>query len=193
MIKNGFLTLMFSFFPGAGQMYQGYMKRGLSHVTLFFLFIGVGGIIGDWFWIVRPVLLLSAIVYMYSFFDSLNLRSQLKAGECPVDDYAIGLSFFSQYSKLNVNQHKVIGWVLIAIGAYSIYIGIFSDILYHLQAFFETRIPAIANMIRCIPNLIVAILFIYAGYRLIRGGNHTNQNQLPNQMDDDDFTEFKGE
>ena len=29
MKKNGILTLLFAFIPGAGQMYQGYMKRGL--------------------------------------------------------------------------------------------------------------------------------------------------------------------
>lgn len=28
--ENGLLTLLFAFIPGAGQMYQGYMKRGLS-------------------------------------------------------------------------------------------------------------------------------------------------------------------
>ena len=31
MKKNGILTLLFAFIPGAGQMYQGYMKRGLPH------------------------------------------------------------------------------------------------------------------------------------------------------------------
>ena len=30
MLKNGFLTFCCAFIPGAGQMYQGYMKRGLS-------------------------------------------------------------------------------------------------------------------------------------------------------------------
>ena len=30
MLKNGFLTFCCAFVPGAGQMYQGYMKRGLS-------------------------------------------------------------------------------------------------------------------------------------------------------------------
>ena len=30
MMKNGILTFLFAFCPGAGQMYQGYMKRGLS-------------------------------------------------------------------------------------------------------------------------------------------------------------------
>ena len=33
MLKNGLLTLLFAFIPGAGQMYQGYMKRGLSLIA----------------------------------------------------------------------------------------------------------------------------------------------------------------
>ena len=28
MKKNGILTLLFALIPGAGEMYQGYMKRG---------------------------------------------------------------------------------------------------------------------------------------------------------------------
>ena len=34
MMKNGILTFLFAFCPGAGQMYQGYMKRGLSLITM---------------------------------------------------------------------------------------------------------------------------------------------------------------
>ena len=42
MKKNGILTLLFACIPGAGQMYQGYMKRGLSLITMFCLFIILG-------------------------------------------------------------------------------------------------------------------------------------------------------
>ena len=31
MMKNGILTFLFAFCPGAGQMYQGYMKRPFAH------------------------------------------------------------------------------------------------------------------------------------------------------------------
>ena len=42
MMKNGILTFFFAFCPGAGQMYQGYMKRGLSLITMFCLFVAAG-------------------------------------------------------------------------------------------------------------------------------------------------------
>ena len=46
MMKNGILTFLFAFCPGAGQMYQGYMKRGLSLITMFCLFIMAGALTG---------------------------------------------------------------------------------------------------------------------------------------------------
>ena len=37
MKKNGFLTFIFACIPGAGQMYYGYMQRGLSIVMMLIL------------------------------------------------------------------------------------------------------------------------------------------------------------
>ena len=45
MKKNAFLTFIFACIPGAGQMYYGYMKRGLSMITFFCLFIMAGTLV----------------------------------------------------------------------------------------------------------------------------------------------------
>ena len=37
MKKNNFLTFLFACIPGAGQMYYGYMRRGLSMILIFCL------------------------------------------------------------------------------------------------------------------------------------------------------------
>ena len=66
MLKNGFLTFCCAFIPGAGQMYQGYMKRGLSLILTACL-IGMVSSLLD------PVMLLLVVVWMYSFFDTFNL------------------------------------------------------------------------------------------------------------------------
>ena len=73
-MKNGILTFIFAFCPGAGQMYQGYMKRGLSLITMFCLFIMAGMMTG-----LDALVFGCIIVYMYSFFDTFNLRAQLAA------------------------------------------------------------------------------------------------------------------
>ena len=86
MMKNGILTFIFAFCPGAGQMYQGYMKRGLSLITMFCLFIVIG---------VSTLEVLTVgcvIVWMYSFFDTFNLRAQIGAGTAPEDHYLVELS-----------------------------------------------------------------------------------------------------
>ena len=54
MLKNGFLTFCCAFIPGAGQMYQGYMKRGLSLILTACLIGMVSSLL-------NPVLLLSLI------------------------------------------------------------------------------------------------------------------------------------
>lgn len=73
MLKNGLLTLLFAFIPGAGQMYQGYMKRGLS-LMLMCCVIGVLAML------FAPIALFLMLVFMYSFFDTLNLRAQIALG-----------------------------------------------------------------------------------------------------------------
>ena len=80
MLRNGFLTFCCAFIPGAGQMYQGYMKRGLS-LILAACCIGMAGTL------LSPVMLLLAVVWMYSFFDTFNLRAQIIASAAPEDDY----------------------------------------------------------------------------------------------------------
>ena len=65
MKKNGILTLLFAFIPGAGQMYQGYMKRGLSLVLM-------AAAIGMAAMLIPPIAFALLVVFMYSFFDTFN-------------------------------------------------------------------------------------------------------------------------
>ena len=69
MKKNGILTLLFAFIPGAGQMYQGYMKRGLSLVLM-------AAAIGMAAMLIPPIAFALLVVFMYSFFDTFNLRAR---------------------------------------------------------------------------------------------------------------------
>ncbi len=68
--KNNFFTFIFSLIPGAGQMYMGFMKRGLSLMSVFFL------IIFSTIWQnIGPLFFIALIAWFYSFFDTHNLRS----------------------------------------------------------------------------------------------------------------------
>ena len=59
MKKNGILTLLFAFIPGAGQMYQGYMKRGLSLVLM-------AAAISMAAMLIPPIAFALLVVFMYS-------------------------------------------------------------------------------------------------------------------------------
>ena len=113
MKKNGILTLLFACIPGAGQMYQGYMKRGLSLITMFCLFIILGSTTG-----LDALVVGCIVVYMYSFFDTLNLRAQLAAEKAPEDDYLVHFNWHdARMTQFMGESHKLVGWGLIALGA----------------------------------------------------------------------------
>lgn len=70
MKKNLFLTFIFSFIPGASQMYMSYMKRGFSIMTIFIALSMLSGIGGS------PLFFLPMMLIMaWSFFDTWNLRN----------------------------------------------------------------------------------------------------------------------
>ncbi|MDD3140341.1 MAG: hypothetical protein PHX08_15405, partial [Lachnospiraceae bacterium] len=68
--KNGFLTFVFSCLPGAGEMYMGFFKQGVSIMSLFFLLIFVSS------WMNMGALMyISPVIWFYSFFHANNLHS----------------------------------------------------------------------------------------------------------------------
>ena len=113
MKKNGILTLLFALIPGAGEMYQGYMKRGLSLITMFSLSAALGAMTRiEVFYIGLP------IVYMYSFFDTFNLRAQIGMDTAPEDDYLVHMDLHDKrLAQFLADSHKLLGWALIAFGA----------------------------------------------------------------------------
>lgn len=128
MLKNGFLTFCCAFIPGAGQMYQGYMKRGLSLILTACLIGMVSSLL-------NPVLLLLVVVWMYSFFDTFNLRAQIIADTAPEDDYLVHFDpRDKRLARALLDSHKLVGWLLIAFGALIAYqnliMNIFGDLVY---------------------------------------------------------------
>ena len=98
--KNGFLLFIASCLSGCGQMYQGYMKRGVSLLLSFFLVIFVS----TYFYLGTLALFLP-VIWLYAFFDSYALRSQLSAGTAPEDTFLFGLSDMDS-KRLGALLHK---------------------------------------------------------------------------------------
>lgn len=168
MVKNGFLTLLFAFIPGAGQMYQGYAKRGLSLAGIF----AASLVFADVFY--SPLACVALVAWMYSFFDALNLRSQLLLDAAPQDDYLIHVERCDSWLRelARKNQHTLLGWGLVALGvliAYeNIIMELFGDLLYRFgQNSAVVRLIYLA--LNRLPTVLFCVALIWCGMRLVRG------------------------
>ncbi len=185
MMKNGILTFIFAFCPGAGQMYQGYMKRGLSLITMFCLFVVIG---------VSTLQVLTigcVIVWMYSFFDTFNLRAQIGAGTAPEDDYLVHINWKDQrMQEFMMDSHKLLGWGLIVLGALVAYQNILMNTLGDIVWRWGQSSPffrALYLMMDQLPEIVVCVALIICGAWLVRGPKGRKPKQ---KAADADFTEY---
>lgn len=173
--KHGLSLFITSCIPGCGQMHQGYMKRGLSLLTafcgLFFLavFLELGAL---------TVLMLP--LWLYSFFDSYNLRSQIADGTPEPDVYLFGLSDVDseKISVLLRKRHSVIGWGLVLLGVYILW----QRVADWLGDFFRWIFPS-GNFYYTfrygIPRIVVSVGIIALGVWFIRGPRRAKQEDIP--------------
>ncbi|MEE0800120.1 MAG: hypothetical protein U0L91_02440 [Gemmiger sp.] len=178
MKKNGFLTFVFACIPGAGQMYYGYMKRGLSLICYFCLAI-IAGMIAS------PLVILSLIVWMYSFFDTYDLIRYLVAGDPKPDEFL----FFEDVSriKMEVSQrNKILGWGSIALGVWLIYDNLLRPVLYAMLSWLGIRAYWFFDQV--LPSVIVAVILVYVGVRLLGFGGKN-----PPHNDADDLPPYQGQ
>ena len=188
MKKNGILTLLFAFIPGAGQMYQGYMKRGLSLVLM-------AAAIGMAAMLIPPIAFALLVVFMYSFFDTFNLRAQISMGTAPEDDYLVHFDpQDKRLARMMMDSHKLVGWALIALGAMVAYQNIIMRVLGDVMwrwgqnnAFFR----AVYLMLEQLPEVVVCVALIVCGVWLVRGpkGKKVHRKKAE-EPEDEDFREY---
>lgn len=189
MKKNGILTLLFACIPGAGQMYQGYMKRGLSLITMFCLFIIVGSATG-----LDALVVGCIVVYMYSFFDTFNLCAQIIAENAPADDYLVHINWKDKRMQdFMMDSHKLLGWGLIALGglvAYeNIIMRVFGDVMWRWGQN-NPVFRAIYLMLDELPQIVTCVAFIVCGLWLVRGPKGKKNRKKPEPPQDEDFAEY---
>ena len=174
--KNPFLLFLSACIPGCGQMYQGYMKRGVSLMSAFALITGVAA----WLYFGQLALALP-VLWLYAFFDTYSLRRALENGTEEPDAYLFGLSGVDkeQLCRLLDKRHSLIGWALVLLGLYGLWQAAahyFSDFLSNIFGYDFYWLASYQ-----LPRLVIFLLVIALGVWFIRG---------PKQQREDDFNGF---
>ena len=86
--RGPFMTFILSCIPGAGQMYLGFFKEGVS---LMLLFIGVL-VLSSWLY-VDVLGLLAIVVWFYAFFDAINKNSMPDEEFAALEDHYVLLDY----------------------------------------------------------------------------------------------------
>ena len=164
--KNGFWNFCFSFIPGAGEMYQGFYKQGISLMVCFWGAIAIACLLHlDFILFVLPV------VWFYSFFHTHNLASLPDEEFCAVEDtFLFGLEDDKiKTAFADGRGKKILAISLIVIGACALWDNLSSMLYWGLQDFFPGIADSIDSIMNRVPETIVAILIIMLGLYMIRG------------------------
>ena len=161
--KRGFLLFICSLIPGAGEMYMGFFKQGISIMTLFWAIVAIAGGLN-----ISSLVILLPVIWFYSFFHVHNLKELPEEEFYAIEDnYILHLdTVFSNIGKITSKQLKVSAILLIVLGFAILWNG-FRDILYWiLPGYLGTYVQDIMYQV---PSIIIGILIIIAGYHILTG------------------------
>ncbi|MBR1781079.1 MAG: hypothetical protein IJ751_06745 [Oscillospiraceae bacterium] len=157
--KNRFWTFCFSLVPGAGPMYFGLYRTGLSLMLLCCAVIAVAWVL-DLF----PLLLLCLVLWFYSFFLTHNLRSLPPEQFWQMEDRWLWAGFTGKF-RWDRSLKAVLAVALIAVGAQQLW-----RTFYWVMADLFPYSSGLREFIYNLPRAVIAVLIILAGIWLIRGG-----------------------
>lgn len=162
--RNKFLTVVFSFLPGAGHMYMGFFKTGVCLMSAFCLLCFLAS------WLnIGPLLFIAPVLWFYSFFDAINKMSLSDEEFYSLEDhYLFSLDSFSKTSANSffIKNKLYFGVALIILGGY-IFFRELSSFLYLVIPYDSFAYGFIHMIINMIPQLIITGVIIFAGIRLI--------------------------
>ena len=165
--KNGFWMFIFSFVPGCGEMYLGFMKMGLSLMVVFF------GLFALATWLNLSVLIFAAaVVWFYSFFHARNMAAMSDQEILETeDDYLFHIPEDLAERELKGKYRKWAAILLIIFGVILLY----QNVMYLIGEVFYEQIPyevySFFTQIlgERVPQIVVAVLIILLGVKLISG------------------------
>lgn len=166
--KSRFFTFCTSLIPGAGQMYQGHMRRGIS-IMLVFVLIAAFSVFTN----IAEAAFILPVIWFYAFFDSMNNSGltidELRAIE---DKPIINIETLKKFDNSGILNFKggsvVLGAVIIFIGATMLYRTLIMPIINNLWNI-DVIPPVVYYTAVRIPALLIGVVIILIGVRIIKG------------------------
>lgn len=160
--KSGLFAFLFSLIPGAGEMYMGFFKQGMSIMGLCILLGIVGSMLG-----ISELLLFVPLLWFYSFFHVHHLRGLPPEEFYAVEDKWLFLNEEDISMTMGEEKNRRIGAVvLIVIGIWLLW-KVFTDTLMWIVPDFLRE--AFWGFENAVPRLVIGLVILYVGVCMLRG------------------------
>lgn len=164
--RNKFLTFIFSLIPGAGHMFMGFMKKGVSLMAAFTIVVFLAS------WLnISPLLFLLPLLWFYSFFDCINIGYSSDEVFADLEDkYLFTIdTLFSSRARFSRKAGLAAGFALLLIGGYMVWNNIMSG-LYNGRIINDWELyRQIRNFGDLFPQIIIGIAIVIIGIKLVMG------------------------
>lgn len=173
--KQGFSLFLTSCVPGCGQMHQGYMKRGIS-LTLSACLVFTLAM----FLYLDYLLVFLIPLWLFSFFDSYNLRNLADQGMAAADKWPFEIFQIDsdRLSALCRGRYSIIGWALVVLGVYILF-DTFVGRAMHLLCEWMGDWWLYDVVMRDLPRMVVTVFIIALGIWFIRGPKQPKTEEIP--------------
>lgn len=160
--KHGLWVFLFSLIPGAGEMYMGFRKQGLSIMLVFWGTIALASVVNfGWLIMFLPIL------WFYSFFNVHNLKSLSEEDFYSVEDtYILHLDQFIGSTDSAIKKHRTVVAIILIIFGVSILWNNFTDLLFFILP--EPINSFLSTLFYQLPGSVIAVAIIAAGIYLLR-------------------------
>lgn len=184
--KSGLLTFCFSLIPGAGEMYLGFMKMGVSLMALFFLTVALGGILN-----IGALMCVAIIIWFYSFFHVHNLAGLPDQDFINTEDvYLFNLDTLFSLDKRFVQKYRnVIAAVLIVLGVVLVWRGVMSICYAYLP---EVIVRILSRIGYVVPQIVTGVGIILVGFYMIKGKKE-ELNEIVVDAEPEDIRAYEGD
>lgn len=166
--KSKFLTFIFSLLPGAGEMYMGFMKMGVSLMAEFFGIIFLATVTE-----VSQLLLIDIILWFYAFFHVHSIAGASDEEFSRLEDKYLIPLYESNPGRQSKMMRRFCSVVLIVLGAFMLWnmgIKMLGSILY---------LPGVEY----VPKVLVAVGLILLGIVMIQGKKEAlDQEEVSNEQ-----------